>query len=279
VSPDGDKIAYMKSEGSSGRLWVYDRRTEGQTLLADAPGGNGFPVWSGDGLYLVFGQSLRGDLFSVPKDGAQKPQRLNVDGSGPQTPSSIAQDRLAFSERENDGTSSIKILPLSNASGLPQAGPPELFLDRLTANPFPAFSTDGRWLAYASAENGTYEVYVRAYPDLGRKVPVSTHTGTMPVWSRNGKELFYRTFEDPRIMVVTYSIKGDRFVPDPARVWSETRLANTGVSLNFDLAPDGNHFAVLMPADNPESRETRGHQTIVVNFFDELRRRLAAGGK
>jgi hypothetical protein len=101
----------------------------------------------------------------------------------------------------------------------------------------------------------------------------------MPVWSRNGKELFYRTFEDPRIMVVTYSIKGDRFVPDPARVWSETRLANTGVSLNFDLAPDGNHFAVLMPADNPESRETRGHQTIVVNFFDELRRRLAAGGK
>jgi serine/threonine protein kinase len=280
VSPDGDRIAYMKSEGASTGLWVHDRRTGAQIQLADVPRAGSFPVWSSDGNYLVFGQG--GDLFWVRPDAARKAQRLNVAGSsGYRTPSSINRDgtRLAFSERENDGTWSIKILPLSNASGLPQAGPVEPFLDHLDSNPAPTFSPDGRWLAYASPDSNTYEVSVRAYPDRSTKTQVSTHGGVMPVFSRNGKELFYRTVEDQRIMVVTYRVTDDMFVADPPHVLSETRLADVGVSMNFGLAPDGSHFAVLMSADNQESRETRGHQTIVVNFFDEVRRRLAAGGK
>jgi len=91
------------------------------------------------------------------------------------------------------------------------------------------------------------------------------------MWSSNRKELFYRT-DDGRIMVASYTVTGDSFVADTPRVWSDKRLANTGLTLNLDLAPDGKRFAVLMPADNPESRETRGHVTLMLNFFDELRR-------
>ena len=93
-----------------------------------------------------------------------------------------------------------------------------------------------------------------------------------------GKELFYRT-EDQRIMVTTYTVKGDSFIADTPRVWSEKQLANTGITSNFDLAPDGKRFAVVMPADNPEPRETRSHVTLVVNFFDEVRRRVTQGAK
>ena len=93
----------------------------------------------------------------------------------------------------------------------------------------------------------------------------------MPMWSSNGKDLFYRT-DDQRIMVASYTVTGDSFVPDAPRLWSDKRLASTGTALNFDLAWDGKRFAVLMPADNPEPKETRGHVTLMLNFFDELRR-------
>jgi hypothetical protein len=53
-------------------------------------------------------------------------------------------------------------------------------------------SPDGRWLAYTSDETGSWEVYVRPFPE-GLKRPISTATGggSQPVWSSRGNELFY----------------------------------------------------------------------------------------
>src|SRR5258708_40326833 len=98
----------------------------------------------------------------------------------------------------------------------------------------------------------------------------------MPVWSRNGHELFYRT-DDQRIMVVNYTVKGESFVADKPRVWFRKQLANIGMGANFDLAPDGKRLLVLMPAEGAESRESLSHVTLEVNFFDEVRRRVAQG--
>ena len=94
----------------------------------------------------------------------------------------------------------------------------------------------------------------------------------MPIWSRNGRELFYRN-GDHRIMAVTYAVKGDSFVTDKPRPWSNTQLSNTGLTMNFDLAPDGKRFAVLMPAEGQETTEAQRHAILLLNFFDELRRR------
>ena len=97
------------------------------------------------------------------------------------------------------------------------------------------------------------------------------------MWSRNSEQLFYRT-EDQRIMVVNYTVKGELLVADKPRVWFGKQLANTGTSVNIDLAPDGKRFAVLMPAQSTEPREAQSHVTLLVNFFDEVRR-LSAQGK
>jgi hypothetical protein len=75
-------------------------------------------------------------------------------------------------------------------------------------------------------------------------------TGIFAVWSRNGRELFYRT-PDQQIMVVSYTTEGDSFVPDKPRLWSEKRLADTGNLQNLDISPDGKRFLVLMPAETP----------------------------
>jgi len=60
-------------------------------------------------------------------------------------------------------------------------------------------------------------VYVRAFPDKGARVQISNAGGTIPFWSLNGRELFYRT-EDQRIMVTNYAVKGETFVADKPRV-------------------------------------------------------------
>jgi hypothetical protein len=119
---------------------------------------------------------------------------------------------------------------------------------------------------------------VRAFPDNGAKVQISSAGGTWPMWSRNGHELFYRT-EDQRIMVANYTVKGESFVADKPRVWSGKQLANIGLGANCDLAPDGKHFVVLMPAERPQPLEMQNHITLGVNFFDEVRRRVAAQAK
>jgi Tol biopolymer transport system component len=164
----------------------------------------------------------------------------------------------------------------ADGAGQLRAGKPELFLKTADLLSFPAFSPDGRWLAYADAPAGSYEVYVRAFPDKGTQVQISNAGGTIPVWSRNGHELFYRT-EDNRIMVANYTVKGESFLADKPRAWSGKQLANLGLAVNFDLAPDGKRFVVLMPVENPEPREAQNHLTLVVNFFDELRRRVPTG--
>ena len=95
------------------------------------------------------------------------------------------------------------------------------------------------------------------------------------MWSSNGHELFYRT-EDQRIMVANYKVKGNSFVPDKPRVWSSRPLANTGLpAINFAVAPDGKRVLAVMPVQEP--REAQSHVTLVMNFFDEVRRRI--GGK
>jgi Tol biopolymer transport system component len=161
---------------------------------------------------------------------------------------------------------------IENASGQLRAGDAELFLQTPSSNPFPALSPDGRWLAYASAESGIYEVYVQPFPNKGTKWMISNNGGTMPVWSRNGHELFYRT-EDERIMVANYKVSGNSFVPDKPRAWSEKRLANLGLTPNMDLPPDSKRFAVVMQSENlAPAQQTRHHVTLVPNFLDEILR-------
>jgi eukaryotic-like serine/threonine-protein kinase len=274
VSPDGERLAFSLPDGLNTEIWVYSWRTGTRTRITEGPGQKAYPVWSPDGRFIVF--SGPGGLLWAPADAAQRPKVLiPVPNDGTLAPLSLtpAGDTLAFSERTADGKWTLKTVPMRNSAKEPQAGTPELFVDLPSGAASAAFSPDGRWLAYTSAESGVYEVYVRAFPDKRTKRVVSSGGGMMPSWSRDGTTLFYRT-QDQRIMASTYSATGDVFAADPPRVWSERRLANTGMTANLDVAPDGARFAVLMAAEAPEPQDTRGHFTLVPNFVDDVRRRL-----
>ena len=96
----------------------------------------------------------------------------------------------------------------------------------------------------------------------------------MPIWSRTGHELVYQAL-DNRIMIAPYAVNGDSFTPSRPTLWSDKQLESF-TERTIDLAPDGKRFAVLMAPQG--SGEGRGptEVTFLLNFFDELRRRVQA---
>ena len=269
LSPDGNRLALT----SAGDIWVYEWRRDTMTRLTF--GGGTIPVWSPDGRYIAF--QAAGGMFWTRSDGGGKPQPL-TQSKNPQAPWSFTADgkRLTFDESNPGSEHDLWTVPLeSNAVGL-RAGKPEAFLQTSFDERHPSFSPDGRWLAYASNESGIYEVYVRTFPDKSGRWQISNGGGMYPVWSRNRRELFFRSL-DNQIMVAVYTVRGDSFTPGKPRVWSEKRLANP--RRNYDVAPDGKRIIALMPAESTEGQQTQHHVIFLVNFFDELRRRVPTGSK
>jgi Tol biopolymer transport system component len=159
----------------------------------------------------------------------------------------------------------------------PKAGKPALFLSTMSDEYEPAFSPDGQWIAYRTNISGPTEVYVQPFPGSGGKWLIGA--GRHPVWSRNGRELFYFG-PDNRIMVATYSGAGNSFTADKSRAWSNTQILEPNVAFwNMDLAPDGKRFVVAPRPDAAGGQNGSVHVTVLLNFFDELRRRVPAGRK
>jgi serine/threonine-protein kinase len=153
-------------------------------------------------------------------------------------------------------------------------GTPTTFLKGQTESE-PAFSPDGRWIAYQSNESGLTQVYVRPFPGPGGKWLISTDGGTFPVWSRARKELLYAG-PDNRIMMVSYTA-GETFSAEKPRPWAETRFLprfrgfSGGIGRSFDLHPDGERVAIA-PVPENEHIEKQDKLIFILNFFDELRR-------
>ena len=112
------------------------------------------------------------------------------------------------------------------------------------------FSSDGRWVAYRSDESGRNEINVHSFEDAGGRTAISTGGGQRPVWSHDGKQLFY--WEGNRMTAATLS-----FDPAP-RVTGEYQSI-------FDVSKDG-HFLMI------ESSTAGLPMVVVPNWRTELRR-------
>jgi eukaryotic-like serine/threonine-protein kinase len=159
----------------------------------------------------------------------------------------------------------------SGSSGL-RAGKPKVFLQTPFNERMPMISPDGHWIAYDSNESGEKEVYVLAFPDGHGKRQVSVDMGGYPLWSRDGRELFFwQPGVKRHLMVVDFESHGDSFVAGTPRVFSEHLPVIFSATRSYDPAPDGKSVVALMPAAAPQESQT--HVIFLLNFFDELRRR------
>ena len=277
-SPDGKRLAMGVLEGGKANIWVYEWARDIMTRLTFTDGFDFSPVWSTDGKHIVFASSrhrdTRGDnLYWMRADGAGEALRLTASDND-HFPFSLSPDgkHVAFLEKSPKTGYDLWTLPLEDIeSGHPKPGKPEPFLVTPFNEDEPMISPDGRWLAYISDESGRNEVYVRPFPGPGGKWQISTTRGVHPVWSKKSPELFYQSGEG--VMVASYTTNGEAFVASKPRLWAEKK----DLGDYFDLAPDGKRFAVVQA--EASEQQAPPHVTLLLNFFDELRRRVPAGAK
>jgi Tol biopolymer transport system component/tRNA A-37 threonylcarbamoyl transferase component Bud32 len=277
-SPDGKRLALDLDDGKRRDIWVYEWERDTLTRLTFAGEANRFPVWTPDGQRITYSSQEKGgggNLWWIRADGAGNAQRLTESKNAQIGPSWRPDGKvLVFQQLNPDTNFDIMTLPIEGdeKSGW-KPGEPKAFVNSTFAEITAAFSPDGRWLAYASNESGSYEVYVRPFPGPGGKWQVSTGGGAAPKWSRNGKELFYTA---GKIMVVTYTASGDSFRADKPQLWSPGQFSDRTGNYNFELHPDGKRFAVLK-APGTEQAAAVNKVIIVQNWFDELKRRVPPG--
>jgi serine/threonine-protein kinase len=133
----------------------------------------------------------------------------------------------------------------------------------------PVLSLDDRWLAYVSNESGRNEIYVKPFERPGEQTTVSTDGGNEPVWSPNGRELFFRNGND--MMVVDISLDPVLSAGKPRRLFTGTYERSLALWPNYDVANDGQSFLMVKKLD---SGDAPMQINVVLNWIDELNRLL-----
>ena len=273
LTRDGRTVVAEIRDPSAG-IWAYDIGRG--TLSRLTFGGVSYnPMPSPDGKSVVYEAVRDGTagLFRTGLDGA-KEERLTSTKEA-HIPSSFAPDgrSVAFTAGGRNGRSEIWTVSLEG--------------DRTPAPLLQApynvgagtFSPDGHSLAYISDESGRFEVYVRPHPGPGGRVQISTGGGVEPLWSPNGRELFFRNGDD---FLAADIAKGAVLEAGRPRVLFSRRNPPGGSGIRYDViaryavSPDGQRFLMSKPdavkGPGPVPR-------LVVNWFEELKRRAAASEK
>jgi hypothetical protein len=208
-----------------------------------------------DGTSLVAGRLIAfrsdrdgGGLFVRAADGAAEPRRLTEARRLFHTPYAFPRDgsRRLFVEFKDYRQQNILSVDTSG----------ERRVATVLGGPFaevrPAVSPDGRWLAYQSDESGSYEVYVRPFPEVTRaRWQISTAGGTSPMWRRDGRELYFVDRE--RLLAVPVEA-GERFVAGPAQPLFRLSGVQDRLGPLYDVAPDGAWFLVFRDASPSAAR-------------------------
>ncbi|OFW43075.1 MAG: hypothetical protein A3J28_17380 [Acidobacteria bacterium RIFCSPLOWO2_12_FULL_60_22] len=218
--------------------------------------------------------------FAAERSGSRNILRRLADGSGTEESllalpehthvGSWSPDAqmLAMEESRSETAWDIWILPLQGDRK------PKLFLQTPFSEEAPAFSPDGRWIAYMSDESRRFEVYVQPYPGPGGKWQISTEGGTEPVWARNGRELFYRSGDK---MMAVEIMTQPAFRASTPKVLFEGRYEATtglGIRTNYGVSPDGQRFLMVKGG---EQQQAPTQINVVLNWFEELKRRVPSG--
>ncbi len=263
LSPDRTSVAWSGNGASKG-IWVQDlRRNTLVPLVTD--GYSSFQVWTPDGSRVAFAWSKAGpqNVWLKGSDGGGEMRRLTTSALG-QTTGSMTPDGkyLALVESNLMSSYDIMVVQMSDGKVIPfSAGP--------SAEGWPEFSPDGRWLAYASNESGRFEVYVRAFPESGRRLAVSNQGGIAPLWSRDGKELFYWNPDYTQLLKVDVAHGKEISVTLPKVLFSFQAGWSTPVR-SYEISADDRRFLVR---ERPKYTPVEVMQLpLVHDWFEELKR-------
>jgi dipeptidyl aminopeptidase/acylaminoacyl peptidase len=275
LSPDERHIAFINRNEVSGDVWVADLSRKTTRPLTTASTEERYATWTPDSKRIAFGSNTRGVEAAAwwqAADGSGKPEKLAgfpVKRFGNFVPTSVSPDGSLFIASATGAATGadLWLLPTSGKS-------PEPLLETEAVERNGEISPNGRFLAYESVENDQSDVFVRPFPNIhGGVWRVSDSGGSQPVWSRDGKELFF--LDGSQLLTsrsvdegMTFSAGAAKTILSRAYVW----LVPTYAGRQYDVSRDGKRF--LMMKDAGGMRGDPEHViAIVQNWFEELRPR------
>jgi dipeptidyl aminopeptidase/acylaminoacyl peptidase len=271
IAPDDRRIAF-EVEGVNHDLYVYEPDRDVTTRMT-TDGMSHAPVWTPTGDRLAFRSWKAGTMtmWWMPADRSGAAERLTTVGARQSVDSFSPDGRYAaFNQMDPAaGTGAdVWVLPLDGERT------PRPFVRTKVGEGSARFSPDGKWVAYCSMESGKPEVLVRPWPGPGPTIQVSSDGGTDPIWSRDGRELFYRSGD--KMMVVPVSTSPTFKASRPVVLWegkySHGMSSSCGppgtTETNYAVSGDGQRFLMVQDA-NQDMISTR--IVVVLNFLEELK--------
>jgi dipeptidyl aminopeptidase/acylaminoacyl peptidase len=264
IAPDGRTVAIDRRDSQTGifDIWLHDLTRGTASRFTSNSVNNRFPLWSPDGSHVAYGSTAGRGMLQKAANGIGQGEVL--DNTLPaRRPEDWSRDGryIIESVRDPKAKSDIWVLPL--------------FGDR---KPFPylhsefnelnaRLSPNGQWLAYVSDGTKRNEVYVQTFPSPSGKWQLSTTGGDLPVWSRDGKELFF-IGADANMMAVEVKSgagSGSKFEAGLPKALFLTRL-DGGSNPGFDVSKDGRFLIPTRP-----EQSAAAPITVVVNWTAELK--------
>ncbi len=265
LSPDGKRLAVDLYEAQSRNVdvWVCELARDVWSRFTFEPGVDRSPVWSRDGNTIVFYSNRKGrvDLYQRPASGAGNEDPF-FESDVDKLPNDWAPDGKSFLITSTGNPRTRNDLWILTLSGDKKAIP---FLQTEFNEGAGTFSPDGRWITYNSDESGKNQIYVRPFPGPGGKWQVSTAGGRQPIWSRNGKEIFFIS-DDNKLFSAPVRWSGATFEVGTAQPLFEVHAMPTNHP--YDVTADGQRFLVNTLLGEASS----GPVTLVINWDAEVKK-------
>jgi eukaryotic-like serine/threonine-protein kinase len=274
-SPDGRRVAFGVSDGRSVDVWIYDLAGTRAARRLTFGGRNRFPVWSPDGQRVAFQSDRERDLaiFSQRADSSDLAERLTTPAAGAShIPESWSPggDVLAFSV-EKDSRFSLWTLSLGDRRAAP-LGTVDSEIPAASA-----FSPDGRWVAYQIGRGAGAGIqpatFVQPFPATGAVHHIAS-SGAAPLWSRDGRRLFYTVGPRPQWVAAPVTLQTSVVAGNPVGLPSgDLQVWRPDWSRQHDLSRDGRRVG-LVASDRSLMPGTTRVIHVVLNWFEELEQRV-----
>jgi serine/threonine protein kinase/Tol biopolymer transport system component len=240
LSPDGKSLAATRLDPKTllKSLWVTDLVRGASSRLTQEAEDVEFPSWSPDGKQIAYDSERR--IYRKDAAGSGQRELLVPDAIMPHWSPDGKDLVYVLGAGQETPVGRLMLLSLGGAH---QSTP---YLDGQFAQP--ALSPDGKWMAYASAESGRFEVFVQPVPAGHGKWQVSTRGGAQPVWRQDGKELFYKS-ADSKIVAVSVKAGAAFEAGIPKELFPIRTAGVSQVRRQYSVSPDGQRFLVNMPVD------------------------------
>ena len=244
ISTDGSRVVFAAtSSDGDAEVYVLDLRRGAPVRVSNHPRDDFGPVWTPNGRLAVWSVlTPRGMPFMVTGavDAAGEAERLFAEEYTAQFPGSVSKANvLAFSRFVARGAD-IWVMPLDGERK------PRAFTHTAATEYGPEFSPDGEWIAYVSNESGENDVFVAPYPGPGGRQRVTLGGGVSPVWSPDGRRLYFQRKDTMLFMHVTKKGSELQFSA-PNVLFSGPFAVESDMDhpRAYDVSPDGARFLML----------------------------------